>query len=102
MDMSFRNFVDEPQQKASEWEVLNLYLQSRQTPVREIAQITGHSVGELYRILHRHGNPNRIRNNQAAVLALADANMSPRQIGDMTGYTPRHVRNILAQRETPL
>lgn len=102
MEMNFREFVtnlSNPDAEITDLEVVNLYLHHRNRPVREIAAATGRSVGELYRILHRFGSPNRGRNNRDAVIALADSNLSHRQIADLTGYTPRHIRNILSQLE---
>jgi hypothetical protein len=100
--MNFKEFVDVDsgsEQGMTDFEVVNYYLHHRSTPVREIASISGRSVGELYRILHRYGQPNRSQSNKGAVIALADSNLSPRQIANLTGYTPRHVRNILLQLE---
>lgn len=81
-----------------EIEIVNLYA-SNSLQVREIAHRTGTSIGEIYRILQRHHvNPNRRKLNHHNVLALNDSGLPKRTIADMTGYTTRHVRNILNKR----
>lgn len=92
-NLSFRNFVDQP--VVSDLEIASQYLYGRE-PVREIAKKTGKSIGEIYRILRKqHMEPNRRRSDQSAVIALADSGMPAKTIADFTGYTARHVRNLL-------
>ena len=80
----------------SDMEVANLYYSDYPgTKVREIAVATGRSVGELYRILHKFGSPNRLKQNYHNVLSFADSGMDVNQIAELTGYTPRNVRYIL-------
>jgi len=94
-NFGFREFVSEtPSYRYDELEVANLYFQGHLT-VREISEKTNFSIGEIYRILHRNGEPNRLRNNQKAVISLADSGLPVKFIADVTGYTPRHVRNII-------
>lgn len=95
--MEFREFYDHSAQ-FTDLDVAQLYFHQQGMPVREIAGRTGRSIGEVYRILRHYGQPNRVRNNRHSVLALADSNMSPQQISSLTGYTTRHVRNILRER----
>jgi transposase len=91
-NMTFREFVELPH---SDMEVANLYFHNR-TKVREIAATTGKSIGEIYRIIRRFGNePNRMRTDQANVIALADAGLSAKAISDFTDFSARHVRNLL-------
>ena len=98
MKMNFREFIAHvPDTKISDFEVANYYLHHRNIPVREIASASGRSIGELYRILHKFGHPNRSQSNKHTVIALADSNLSSNQIANLTGYTSRHVRNILSQ-----
>ena len=82
-----------------EIEIVNLYASNSNLQVREIAHRTGKSIGEIYRILQRHHvNPNRRKLNHHNVLALNDSGLPKPMIADMTGYTTRHVRNILNKR----
>jgi len=95
MDFSFKDFLTELKQY-SEFEVANMYFGDPGMKVRDIALKTGKSVAEVYRILHKHGRPNRQVTNHHNVLALAENpffNVST--IAQMTGYTPRNVRYIL-------
>jgi hypothetical protein len=98
-NLGFREFIDGEFSgyKYDEVEVANLYFQ-RQLTVREISSKTGRSIGEIYRILKRYGEPNRRSNNRGTVISLADSGLGLKTIADITGYTPRHIRNILKQR----
>ena len=96
-NLGFRQFLDgEPSPyRYDELEVANLYFQ-RQLTVREISHKTGRSIGEIYRLLRRYGEPNRRSpNHHGTVISLADSGIAVKSIADITGYTPRHVRNIL-------
>ena len=103
MQMNFREFVDYTglpsdgsDYQYSDMEVANLYYsQYPGTKVKEIAVVTGRSVGELYRILHQYGSPNRLKQNYQSVLSFADSGMNVNRIAELTGYTPRNVRYIL-------
>ena len=103
MEMHFREYVqhtDQPTQgdgyTYTDLEVANLYYSNYPgMKVKEIAVMTGRSVGEMYRILHRHGQPNRRKQNYSNVLSLHDAGLGINRIAELTGYTPRNVRYIL-------
>lgn len=97
--MTFKEFyyygeVPEQPRQYSDMEIANLYFQGGVT-VREIARQTEKSVGEVYRVIRNFGEPNRRSPRHDTVLSLADSGMGVRSISDMTGYTTRHVRNIL-------
>jgi transposase-like protein len=95
-DFGFREFIngEVTGYNFNELEIANLYFQGHMK-VREISQRTSCSIGEIYRILHRHGQPNRCRKDQGTVISLADSGLPVRSIADIMGYTPRHVRNII-------
>jgi len=94
--MNFREFVyqEKPRQNYADIEVANLYFHN-QLKVREISELTGRSIGEIYRVIRIQGEPNRKRRDQGNVIALADSGLGLRTISDLTGYTTRHIRNIL-------
>jgi len=98
--MNFKEFVfQEVPQKHEDAEVASLYFHNRMK-VREIANTTGKSIGEIYRIVRRFGGePNRMRRDQANVIALADSGMGAKAVSDFTGFTVRHVRNILKKND---
>jgi len=80
----------------SDLEVANMYFYDPSHKVREICKVTGKSIGEIYRILSRYGSlPNRRRDNRGNVIALSDSGLPIHQVAQLTGYTSRHVRNIL-------
>ena len=86
--------------KYSDQEIISLYLNNYDKNITEIAHVTGKSIGELYRILHNNGiKPNRLKNNHYNVLNFASSGMSVPQIAELTGYTPRNVRYILAKEQ---
>ena len=104
--LSFKKFLRREEQRldestaCSDIEVANMYFgQYPGVKVREIARQTGRSVAEVYRIIHRHGKPNRMRDNHDNVLALASSGMNARRIAELTGYTPRNVSYILRKHE---
>lgn len=92
--LNFREFFEEsPHQKTQQ--VLTLYFQQPDKSVREISKITGKSIGEIYRILHDNGKPNRFIHNHENVKFFANSGMKPEQVANLTGYTPRNIRYIL-------
>ena len=96
--MSFRHFLD-GKTAFSDWQVASIYLGNPNTPLHDIAQTTGKSIGEIYRALERTGNrPNRQITNHHNVFMLADSGLSNEQLALLTGYTPRNVRRILGKR----
>jgi hypothetical protein len=100
MEMHFREFfMTDGEPHFSDLDVVNIYYHQPTTTIRELSSQTGKSIGEIYRILRRFGEPNRLRNNSQNVIALADGHLSYNQIADLTGYTTRHVRNILKSRD---
>lgn len=75
--------------------VANMYFAHPDMKITEIAEKTGKSVAELYQIIHRYGKPNRQRKNHHSVHMLSDSGLPTGRIAELTGYTERHVRNIL-------
>jgi hypothetical protein len=80
-------------------EIAGMYFHNPQVKVREIAEKTDKSVGEVYRILHQFGTPNRQINNHENVLSLASSGFPIKKIAEFTGYTPRNIRYILKKLE---
>jgi len=95
-DFGFREFVDEdtPSYRYNQLEVANLYFQGHLT-VREIARKTNCSIGEIYRTVRNWGEPNRHRKDQITAINLVDSGLPLRTVADITGYTLRHIRNIV-------
>lgn len=97
-EMNFREFVESaPSQVYTDMDVVSLYFNGfDKKSVKEIAAITGRSVGEVYRTLERHNfQNNRNRINHHSVQTLAMQGFSPDKIAEFTGYTSRNVRYIL-------
>jgi len=91
----FKEWFDE--QNYSAHAIVNLYNHNPDKKIKEIAQITGKSVGEIYRILHNFNvTPNRQKTNHHNVINFANSGYNIKQIADFTGYTERNVRYILA------
>ena len=76
-------------------DIANIYFAHPDMKIREIAEKTGKSVAELYQIIHQYGKPNRQRKNHGSVHMLSDSGLPTNRIAELTGYTERHVRNIL-------
>ncbi len=80
-------------------EVISLYLHRNDMKISEIANQTGKSQADIYRILHHNGiKPNRLKTGHDAVFSLADRGWSVQEIATITGYTDRNVRYILSKR----
>lgn len=91
----FRQFIDVP---GTDGEIINLYLNSPELRISEISQQIGKSEGEIYRILHANDiSPNRLKVNHQKVHSLSHLGWDIRDIAELTGYTPRNVRYILAK-----
>jgi hypothetical protein len=77
-------------------EVVDLYMNSSGKKIKEISQLTGKSIGEIYRILQSHSIiPNRLKNNHRYVLEFAESGLPINKIAELTGYTERNVRYII-------
>jgi predicted DNA-binding transcriptional regulator AlpA len=94
--LNFREFVDResPRKEYADIEVANLYFHNR-LKIKELSELTGKSIGEIYRVIRTQGEPNRRRTDQGNVIALADSGLSLKTVSELTGYSTRHVRNIL-------
>ena len=90
------NFYDFIQNKSFDSQVVGLYLQEPKMTILEIANKTGKSVGEIYRILQVNEiNPNRLKTNHQRVESLAKVGWGIKEIAEFTGYSTRNVRYIL-------
>lgn len=95
--LSFKEWlsdIEEPK-PVSEFEVVNMYYNNHGLKVKEIALKSNRSVAEVYRILHKHGTPNRQITNHDYVKSFAQAGLPVSKIAEFTGYTPRNIRYIL-------
>ena len=100
---TFKDFIDfyenNVPKQYDDLEVANLYFRHYDMSVRKLGKITGKSIGEVYRIVKNYGYPNRTRPGaRTNVINLADSGLSHKHISNITGYTPRHIRNILKER----
>lgn len=91
----FRNFLTD---NGEDGQIISLYLNQPKMRISEIAQQFGRSEAEIYRILHANDiSPNRLKVNHQKVHSLAHLGWGVREIAELTGYTPRNVRYILAK-----
>jgi len=81
--------------RGHDMQVAHLYHQH--TPLNDIKQELGLSTAEVYRSLQRHGiTPNRRRNpNFGHVMYFYNSGLPFDEIAQLTGYTVRHIRNIV-------
>lgn len=76
--------------------IIHTYLNRPELSVKQLAQMSEKSEGEIYRILHNHQiSPNRLKVHHQKVENLANLGWKVKQIAEFTGYTPRNVRYIL-------
>lgn len=90
--LNFREFY---LNKQTDSEIINLYYQHPDVSIREISARSGRSIGEIYRIVHKFGSPNRFHSNKHNVLAFAGSGLPVPRIAELTGYSSRNVRYIL-------
>lgn len=92
----FKDFI--LQENCSNSELVNIYLHEPNKKIKELAQTTGKSIGEIYRILHSYNiSPNRQKTNHQHVVNFANFGFNINQIAELTGYTTRNVRYILSK-----
>lgn len=85
----------------SDGQIVGTYLSRPDLRVSEIARLYEKSEAEIYRILHANDvSPNRLKVNHQKVFNLANLGWGVQQIAELTGYTPRNVRYILAKQMT--
>lgn len=95
---SFKEFFNHKENDYSDQELVSLYMHSPDRKMKEIAEITGKSIGEIYRTLYSYNViPNRLKTNHKNVMEFYHYGMSVKQIAELTGYTPRNVRYILSK-----
>lgn len=94
---SFKEWLSNPNGYSNQ-EIVSLYNQNPDKKIKEISQITGKSVGEIYRILHDFNvTPNRLKTNHHNVINFSNFGYNIPQIASFTGYTERNVRYILSK-----
>ena len=79
----------------SDSDIVNLYFHDPNMKVKEISLKSGKSIGEVYRILHKYGSPNRQITNHETVISYDQAGFPIKKIAEFSGYTPRNIRYIL-------
>lgn len=97
-EISFKTFLENTEYQYSDLEIANLYFSQPDIKVEELARTTSKSIAELYQIIHSYGKPNRMKIGYENVLSLADSGTPVAKIAEIVGYTPRHIRNIIKQR----
>lgn len=90
--MNFKEFI--LNEDISNLDIADMYFNGGDS-VRSLSAKTGKSVAEIYRIVHNFGRPNRINKKHDVVKALHSSGMGKSSISDFTGYTKRHVTNII-------
>jgi hypothetical protein len=86
-DMNFKEFINNN-------DIIDGYFNKKE-PVRKLSKATGKSVGSIYRTIYNYGTPNRVKNNHHFVKSLNDLGLKNKNISKLTGYSTRHVRNII-------
>ena len=93
--MHFKEFLIN--EEISDLDIASSYFNNNET-VRDLCKKTGKSMGCIYRIIHNYGTPSRRSSRQTMknlAKQLADSGLSLSHISGITGYTIRHIRNIL-------
>lgn len=90
------NFREWVEHSYSDQEIISLYNHNPDKKIKEIAQLVGRSIGEIYRILHNFNvTPNRLKTNHHNVINLSNFGYNISEIASLTGYTERNIRYIL-------
>lgn len=98
--LNFKQYAYPNTSTHDDWYIANMYLSNKHLSVREIANKTNKSIGEIYRSLERTGNqPNRFHTNHHNVHILADSGLSKKHIAELTGYSDRNIRYIINKKK---
>lgn len=99
-DSTFREFVVNTNDNVfSDADIYAMYSDPYSSKkLREISEFTGRSVGDIYRIIHHYGVPNRLGSKNHLVFNYFDNGMKIKNIAELTGYTERGIREILRKR----
>ncbi len=92
MELNFKDFLNNSN---SDNYVVNMYFHNHNITIHEIASKANKSIGEVYRILHKYGTPNRQKTTHHIVHSFANSGFGTKAIAELTKMTPRNVRYIL-------
>lgn len=92
--MNFKEFIIKEESQISNLDIASMYFGGGDS-IRSLAGKTGKSVAEIYRIVHSYGKPNRVNKKHDVVKSLHSSGMGFGTISDFTGYSKRHVSNII-------
>lgn len=95
--MKFKNWlITEENQEIGDnnFNIANMYF-TQNLSIKDISAKTGKSVGSIYRTIKSFGRPNRTKKNHHTVRSLADSGFGYNAIANFSGYTLRHIRNLL-------
>lgn len=90
--MNFKEFI--LIEDTSNLDIASMYFNGNES-IRSLSSKTGKSIADIYRIVHNFGKPNRVNKKHDIVNSLHSAGMSKSSISDFTGYTKRHITNII-------
>lgn len=97
-NINFKEFIQESTEHIyTDMDVISMYFDEfNKKNIKEIAALTGKSIGEIYRTLDRnHLSSNRNKIQHHNVISLFDQGFSPEQISEFIGYSPRNIRYII-------
>lgn len=97
--MNFKEFIIKEENESSNLDIASMYF-SGEDSIRSLAGKTGKSVAEIYRIVHSYGKPNRVNKKHDVVNSLFSSGMGLGSISNFTGYSKRHVSNIIKNNGT--
>ena len=98
-DSTFRNFFVNTTEY-SPAEIFGMYNDPYSSKtIKQISEITNKSIGEIYRVIHKYGGPNRQGKNHHLIHTYASQGVPIQEIANLTGYTQRGVRNILQRKQ---
>lgn len=94
--MNFKKFIFllENESNLSNADIADMYFKGENT-VRDLSKITKKSIPEIYKIVYSFGKPNRRNMRHDVVKSLVDSGLSPARTAELTGYSKRHVLNII-------
>lgn len=92
--MNFKEFLINEEINPSNLDIASMYFRGGES-IRSLSLKTGKSIGDIYRIIHSFGKPNRMKKQHEFVKSLASSGMSSNLVSNFTGYSKRHVQNIL-------
>lgn len=92
--MNFKEFIIFSESEVNNFDIANMYFNEKDS-LRSLSRKTGKSLGELYKVIHFFGKPNRRDvNKRNMAINLLSSGINEKDVAKISGYSVRHIRNL--------